>query len=47
MSSFFIDRDAARNDAAVAGQKSVDKLVEEIAALRMLIEQRFLTEVQR
>ena len=38
--SFFIDRNAARNDAAVAGQKSVDEVVEEIAALRMLIEHR-------
>jgi voltage-gated potassium channel len=38
LSSFFIDRDASRDDAALAGQRSLDALASQIAALRALVE---------
>jgi voltage-gated potassium channel len=40
LATFFIDRDASRDDAAVAGQQSIDKLAEQIAALRALVAER-------
>ena len=43
LSSFFIERDAASNDAATAGAESIDELREEVrglrAEVRLLIEQ--------
>jgi voltage-gated potassium channel len=40
LATFFIDRDASRDDAAVAGQGSIDRLTQEVAALRAAIERR-------
>ena len=40
LATFFIDRDAARDDAAVAGQRSIDRLTQEISALRAAVEAR-------
>jgi voltage-gated potassium channel len=40
LATFFIDRDAGRPDAAVAGQRSIDALASEIAGLRVLLEQQ-------
>ena len=40
LATFFIDRDASRDDAAVAGQQSIDRLTEQVAALRTLVEER-------
>ncbi len=40
LATFFIDRDAARADAAVAGQPAIEALGEKIDALRHLVEAR-------
>lgn len=37
LASYFIDRDASRSDAAVAGTRDVDSLRQEITTLRQLI----------
>lgn len=37
LASYFIDRDASRSDAAVAGTRDLDSLRQEIASLRQLI----------
>jgi voltage-gated potassium channel len=44
LATFFIDRDASRDDAAVAGQPSIDRLAKEIAALRAAVEGRKAAE---
>jgi voltage-gated potassium channel len=40
LATFFIDRDAARPDTEVAGQRSIDRVADEVAALRALIQER-------
>jgi voltage-gated potassium channel len=40
LSTFFIDRDADRSDAAIAGQSAVNALAAEVARLRDVIERR-------
>ena len=44
LATFFIDRDASRDDAAVAGQQSIDRLAKEVAALREAVEGRRRTD---
>jgi voltage-gated potassium channel len=40
LSSFFIDRDANRTDAAVAGQRSIDALSDRIAVLTAMVQEQ-------
>jgi voltage-gated potassium channel len=40
LSSFFIDRDAGNKDAALAGQRSIDALRDQIAALTAMLQER-------
>jgi hypothetical protein len=47
LSSFFIDRDASRGDAAVASQRSIDALSEQIAALTAMIQEQTVRRPQQ
>jgi voltage-gated potassium channel len=47
LSSFFIDRDASRSDAAVAGQRSIDALSERIAALTAMLQEQTVRGAQK
>jgi voltage-gated potassium channel len=41
LATFFIDRDADRPDAAIAGERSIDALATRLDALQRLLETRF------